>query len=416
MLRRGSPLRRHRDFLLLWAAQGTSAVGSRLTRTALPVIAILTIEASPFELGVLAALSVAPGAIVGLLAGGAIDRSRKRPILIGADLVRLVLLLTIPAAAWTGALTMAQLFVIAALVGCATTLFQITDNTYLPALVARDDLIDANAALESTEAVAEITGPGLAGVLIELITAPVTILIDAISYAASALLLVRISRAEEPVATDDERPSLAADTAAGGRAVWAEPTIRPLFLGAAATAFWGGFFFALYMLFTLDTLGLSPGEVGLIISVGGVGALFGSALTARISRKLRAGPVLIALLALSQAGSLLIPMARGPTWLVIAFLVGHQLIGDGFRVAYHVLAVSLRQILLPLEVLGRANAFFQVAETALVPLGALAAGGLASFIGVRSAVWVGVVGGMTAPLFLLSLLASSRRLGGQSNG
>lgn len=399
------------DFRRLWAAQATSAFGSRLTRTALPIIAILTIDASPMEIGVLGALAIGPGALLGLLAGGVIDRSQKRAILIGADLVRLVLLLSIPLVAHFGSLTMAQLFVVAALVGAATTLFQIADNTYLPALVRRDQLIAANARLETTEATAEIVGPGLAGVLIELITAPLTILVDAATYAVSALFLRRIETVES-IATPEEQPRLGSDLAIGARAVWRHPIIRRLFLAESNVAFWNGFFFALYMLFCLRTLDLSEGAVGLVISVGGVGALLGSLMAGRISRLRRAGPVLLVLLLVNRLGDLFIPMAGLDVGapLMFGFLVAHQLIADGFRVGYVVLAVSLRQSLLPTEVLGRANAWFQVAENILLLAGILVAGALATAIGINEAVWVGVIGGLSGPLLLVPLLASDQRL------
>lgn len=399
------------DFRRLWAAQATSAFGSRLTRTALPIIAILTIDATPMEVGVLGALSIGPGALVGLVSGGLIDRSQKRRLLIGADLARLVLLLSIPIVAYLGVLTMVQLFVVAALVGCATTLFQIADNTYLPALVRRDQLIAANARLETTEATAEIVGPGLAGVLIELITAPLTILVDAVTYLVSALFLHRIESVES-IEEPEERPRLGADLAIGGRAVWEQPVVRRLFLAEANIAFWNGFFVALYMLFCLRTLELSEGAVGLIISVGGVGALFGSVVANRISRLRRAGPVLIGLLIINRLGDLFIPAAGLDIAvpLMFGFLIAHQLIADGFRVAYVVLAVSLRQALLPREVLGRANAWFQVAENILLLAGVLLAGVLATAIGINEAVWVGVLGGLSGPLFLLPLLGESQRL------
>src|SRR5215218_9523736 len=180
---------RHPDFLRLWAAQAGSAVGSRITRTALPIIAILMLRATPTEVAVLSALGVAPGVLVGLFAGGRVDRAAKRPLLIGADVARALLILTIPAAAWLNVLGMAQLYAIAALVAAATTLFQIADTSYLPVLVGREQVLEGNARLGATESLAETAGPGVAGVLIQLLTAPVAVIVDALSYLWSALLL-----------------------------------------------------------------------------------------------------------------------------------------------------------------------------------------------------------------------------------
>jgi hypothetical protein len=180
---------RHSDFLKFWSAQAISALGSRITRTALPILAVLTIHASPRQVAILSALSIAPGVVVGLVLGGRVDRQTKRPLLIGADLVRAGLLLTVPLSAWLGHLGIVQLYIVAALTGAATTLFQIADKAYLPIMIGKDRLIEGNSKLETTEAVAEIAGPGLGGLLVQLITAPVAILVE--SSATSPLGRVR---------------------------------------------------------------------------------------------------------------------------------------------------------------------------------------------------------------------------------
>lgn len=398
--RPSGPLWGHADFLRLWGAQATSAFGSRISRTVLPVIALLTIDASPAEIGVLSALSVAPGVIVGLLFGGAIDRSAKRPMLIGADLLRAGLLVTVPAAAWFGMLSMAQLYLVAAGVGAASVVFQLADNAYLPTLIGKANLVDGNAKLESTEAVAEIGGPALGGVLIELVTAPVAILFDALTYLVSAGLLSAIRSQEPPAATETERPTLLRDLLVGLRAGFGHRLVRPLFLVESVGALFGGFFFALYMVFTIDTLGLSVGVVGLLIGVGGVGALLGALIAGTVRDRLSLGPAMISLLALGTAAGLMIPLARGPDLAVLAALTAHQLIGDALLVAYAIHAVSLRQTVLPQSVLARANGTLHVVTGLLLPVGALASGWLATEIGVREAVWIGVIGALLAPLIL----------------
>lgn len=246
------------------------------------MLAITALAASEIEVAILAALSVGAGAVVGLVSGGIVDRTSKRHLLIGADLFRLVVLLSVPIAAYWNSLSMAQLCAVTALAGSATAMFQIADNTYLPALVRRDQLIDANARLETTEATAEIVGPGIAGVLMELITAPLTILLDAITYLISAVMISRIEAVEELDAPETS-PRLIDDLSEGARAVFRQPTIRWLYIAETTVAFWNGFFFALYYLFTLRILNLGEGAVGVIISVGGVGALLGSAAANRIS-------------------------------------------------------------------------------------------------------------------------------------
>ena len=393
---------READFLKLWSAQAISALGSRITRTALPILAVMSIGAGADEVAVLAAVAVAPGVLVGLAMGGRVDRRAKRPLLIGADLVRAGLLLTLPLAAWLGRLGMGQLYLVAALCGAATTLFQIADNAYLPTLIGKDRLIEGNSKLESTEAVAEIIGPGLGGILVQAITAPLAIVFDSLSFMASALLLGAIRR-EESSAPDDfdgDRPSLIHDVRVGLHASVRHPIVGPEFLVEALSSITGGFFLSLYTLYALKTLQLSAGALGVIISVGGLGALMGTALAGRMSRRLGLGPALVLCLGGSRLAGLLIPLARGPEWLAVTCLVGHQLLGDALLMSYYVLATSLRQAVLPQEILGRANATFHVAAGVLLPLGALIAGPIATAAGVRAALWIGAVIGLAAPLIL----------------
>lgn len=394
---------RHPDFMRLWGAQIASAFGSRITRTALPIIAILTLRATPVEVAVLSALGVAPGVFVGLFAGGRVDRSAKRPLLIGADLVRAGLILTIPAAAWLGALSMPQLYVVAAAVGAATSLFQIADNTYLPALVGPELLLEGNAKLEATEAVAEAAGPGVAGLLIQALTAPVAVLIDGVSYLWSALLLYRIRAREAPAAIDaGPRPTVWRDIATGFRAALAHPVVGPTLAAEGVMTFFGGFFLALYMIMALETLRLSPAAVGLIIGVGGVGAFAGALIAAPLGRRLGTGPAIAVSLTIGQAANLLIALAVGAGTLAVPLLVIHQLIGDAFLGAYLVHALSLRQRVLPPAVLGRANAAFHAVTGLMLPAGALLAGPLAGAIGMAPTLWIGACGGLLAVPVLLA--------------
>lgn len=387
-----------KNFLKLWAAQAISAFGSRITRTALPIVAIVTLEATPTAIAVLGALAVAPGVLVGLFLGGYIDRSAKRPVLIAADAIRAAVLLAVPFAAWMQWLSIEHLWLVAALVGAATATFQIADNAFLPVLVGKDRLVDANSKLESTEAIAEIGGPSAAGLLIGLLTAPIAILFDAISYIVSAGFLLSI-RASEPVSAPDiEEPTIWNDLRIGIRAGYGNRYLRPLFVAEAVWALFTGFFLALYMIFTIDTLGLSPELVGILIGAGGAGALAGAVLAQRAARRLGLGRAIVLLLAAGQAAALCIPLAQGPHWLVVGLLLVHQLAGDGLMVAYFIHSVSLRQRLLPVNVQARASATLHIQNGILLPLGAVIAGPLAQWLDVRTAVWIGVLGGLSAPL------------------
>ena len=395
---------RHPDFLRLWGAQIGSAVGSRLTRTAVPVIAILTLHAPPDAVALLAALGVAPGVVVALFVGGHVDRAAKRPLLVGADLVRAGLVLGVPLAAWLGALSMPQLHLTVAAVGAATTLFQIADGSFLPRLVGPDAVVEGNAKLEATDAIAEAAGPGIAGILIELISAPVVLVLDALSYLWSAALLARLRVHEVPnVAPSPERTAARVldDVRAGFRVTLAHPVVGPTLVADAVTYLFGGFFLALYMLFTLDTLALSPATVGVVIGVGGIGAFAGAALAGPLGRRVGTGRALVLALLVGQATKVCVPLALGAGALTIPLLLVQQLVGDACLGTYVVHAVSLRQRALPFDVLGRATATFHVVTGAALPLGALIAGPLATAFGTTATLWIGTIGGALAVPALL---------------
>ncbi|HUQ03313.1 MAG TPA: MFS transporter [Kofleriaceae bacterium] len=394
---------RHRDFRRLWGAMAISAIGSRITRTALPVIAVGALAASATEAALIGALAWGPGALVGLFAGGWIDRRSKRTLLVGADVVRLALVLTVPIAWWTGALTLVHVGMVAAGVGAASSLFQITDNTYLPEVVGRDDLVDANATIEATDSIAEISGPAAAGVLIRAIGAPLAVVVDAATYAWSALLLLTI-RPSAPAVVESaaSKPSVLDDLRTGMRALWRDEVVRRLALAEAVSLASLGFFLGLYMVFVLRDLALSEATVGVIIGFGGVGALGGALIAPRLAAR-DTRTTLVTLSFLAHLGALFIPAARGNTVVIVALLVAHQLLGDGARTAYEVLSVSLRQRRLPAEVLGRANGAFHAIMTTSLLVGALASAGLAGVLTTRTVLWLGLGAGLFAPLPLLTL-------------
>ncbi|HEX3757560.1 MAG TPA: MFS transporter [Kofleriaceae bacterium] len=408
----------HAGFLRLWAAQAVSAFGSRITRTALPIIAVTTLGQPESMIGVLGAMQLVPGIALAMVAGGLVDRGHKRRILIAADVIRAVLVASLTLAWGLGALTMAHVILVGAGVGAATALFQITDVAYLPQLIGRRRLADGNAKLETTEAVAEITGPASAGVLIAALGAPLAVVIDAATYVWSALMLGRIRgdavpARSEPRRSDDApagEPGAEASAALrtgkdfriGVRAVFGHPVVRPIILTLMMWSVTGGFFVALYTPFCLRTIGLRESTFGVIIAMGGVGSLAGAMLARRLARRLGVGRTMIVTSTLSLACTLCIPIAAEVSShaIAIGFLVAHQLLGDGFAVAFVILAVTVRQTSLPREVLGRANAAVHVATTGMLVISSLIAGGLASLIGIRAAVWTGMLLGLSAPLLL----------------
>ena len=396
------------DFLRLWSAQAISAFGSRITRTALPIIAVATLGESELFVGVLAALSLAPGAVVALFSGGFVDRGHKRRILIGADLVRAATVLSLTIAWAAGALTIAHVFAVGAIVGAASAMFQIADIAYLPALLAKRDLAEGNAKLETTDAVAEVTGPASAGVLIAALGAPLAVAIDAASYLWSALMLGRIRTVESPPVAATEVASTSMwqatlDVRVGMRAIFGHPQVRPLVFGLMVWTAAYGFYAALYTLFCLRTLGLSEATFGVIIAVGGVGSFVGALLARPLVRRFGLGPTLVGALAISVTAGLLIPLAGGPRVLAIALLGTHQLIGDGCSVIFNIHQITLRQTVLRRDQLGRANAAIHACMSGLVPIAALVAGILAQATSIRFAMWLGVALPLAAPILMLPL-------------
>ncbi len=399
----------HGDFLRLWAAQAVSAFGFRITRTGLPIIAVTTLDQPEVVVSVLMAIQIAPGLLVGLFAGGWIDRTRKRRILIAADLIRAAAIASLTIAWSLGALSIGHVLATGAAVGAASALFQITDNTYLPSLIGRRQLAEGNAKIESTEAIAEITGPAAAGFLIRLLGAPLAIVINAATYVWSAILLGRIRTVEVPPADAGEARRIGEDLRIGFREVFRHPLVRPIVLSHMVWSISGGFFLALYTLFCLRELRLSEGTFGVIVGMGGVGSLAGALISRALVRRLGLGRTLIVTSVLSLACALFIPLAGSPAAtggsfvLIVGFLIAHQLLSDGFSVAFVIQAVTLRQTVLPRETLGRANAAVHVVTSGLLPVAAIIAGVIAEVAGTRFAIWVGVLVGLVAPLLLLPL-------------
>jgi MFS family permease len=404
-----SKLWRDRDFVRLWLAQSVSAFGARISREGLPIAAVLGLGASPAEVGLLAALSNGPALIVGLASGGFVDRSRRRSLMMAADLIRAAVLAVIPIAALLHLLALPQLYVAAVLVGAASALFEIADHAYLPSLVAREDLTRANASFSGTESVAEIAGPALAGALFQFLTAPFAIAANAVTYLVSAVFLAGIGKAE-PIPEPHPGARWQDDVAVGFGAAWRHPLVRPILLMTGVHSLFGGIFSALYIVFCLRVVGLSPGLMGLTIAAGGVGALVGAMWAGWMSRQLGVGPAILVALVMVLASVALIPLAPPDPARGMGVLVAAQLLGDSFGVTVAILAASLRQTVLPGAVLGRVGAAFKAMMGGLAVVGALAGGLLGEHLGVRGALAVAAAGFALAPL--LSLPSPLRKLRG----
>jgi MFS family permease len=390
-----------RNFALLWIGQTISAFGSRITREGLPLTANLVLRATPGDMGLLAAAGTLPVLLIGLLAGVWVDRLRRRPILIIADISRAGLLGTVPLAAALGVLRIEQLYLVALLVGGLTVFFEVANQSFLPTLVQREHIVEGNSKLSTSESLAEIGGPALAGVLVQAITAPIAILFDALSFLASALCAGFIRVREPAPSLPEERQSLWREMREGLHLVLGNPLLRATTAALSVRAFFGGAFATLYGLYVIRQLGLTPAVYGLLVTMGGLGALIGALLAGRIVRRFRLGRTLIGAMLLSGSVSVLTPLAGGPKLLVVALLMTTQLVGDFGMEVYLIHALSLRQSMIPDRFLGRANASANFLEGGMLTIGALLAGLVGGMIGMRLTLLIATIAGLLISSSLL---------------
>ncbi|MFN8500273.1 MFS transporter [Kouleothrix sp.] len=404
---RAGGLWRHRDFMRLWIGQTVSQLGSTISREALPYTAILALHASPLQMGLLGAAGTAPLLLLGLFAGVWADRVRRRPLMIAADLIRALLLLSIPLAYALGWLRIGQLYVVAALAGTLTVFFDVAYHALLPALVEREHLVEANSKLGISDALSEIGGPTLGGALVQLISGPLTLLLDALSFLFSAAMLLRIGAREPAPARPAEREHVGRDLAAGLRFVWASPLLRAIALSSAVRNFFGWFFGAIYGLYAIRVLGFGTATLGVVVACGGIGALLGALLAAPASRRLGVGPALLAALLVGTLGPGMIWLAGAAPALALPLMVASQIVGDAAMAIATINQLSLRQASAPDHMLGRVSASMQVLGEGVGTLGLLAGGALAELIGLHATAGVAALG--IAAAALLALASPLRR-------
>jgi MFS family permease len=393
---------RHPEFLKLWAGQTVSELGSVVTRTAVPLVALLVLGAGPLEMALLVVAGSLAVLLVGFLAGAWVDRLRRRPLLIGTDAVRAVLLFSIPVAYATGVLRMEQLYVVTFVEGCLGALFDAAYPAYVPSLIGVDRVVDGNSKLATSSSLAEIGGPGLAGTLVQVFSAPFAILIDALSFGVSALSLLLIRSPEPPRPTRTERSPIRLEIVEGLRLVRDHPVLFPIALRSVVAHVAGSFYGVLYTLYLIDDLHLSPLLFGVVVSAGGVGSLVGSLFASRVIRRLGLGPALIYTAVGAALLGVLTPLAQGPLLLATVMVLIPQLVGDGLQTIEGVAELSLIQGLSPDRILGRVNATLEVFSHGIAyPIGALTAAVVASAIGVRGGIAIGWAGMAVSILFLV---------------
>ena len=381
-----SGLWRNPDFLKLWAGQTVSVFGSLMG--ALQLIAILVLDATPFQISVLAAASVAPALVAGLSAGAWVDRWRRRPVLIRADLGRALLLASIPVAYALGWLRIEQLWAVAFLNGLLAVFFDVAYRAYLPSLVRRDELVEANSKLSASESVMEVGAFSLGGWIAQLLSAVAAVAIDAASFLWSAAMLLWIRRPEPRPAAVAPGRSLRQDIVDGLAVVWRERHLHALAANTLALGLASGMIGATITLFGIRELHIQPGVLGTIYAVGGVSSFAGALVAGRVTRAIGFGRAVVLGSLVYGLAALLIPAARGPVAVAALFLIGQQL-GDGAATIAHVNQVSLRQAITPASHLGRVNGSMRFLEMAMTLAGSLLAGAVAEAAGLRVALLVG---------------------------
>jgi MFS family permease len=399
---------RQSDFLKLWSAQTVSQFGTQISQLALPLAAIDVIHASAFEVAALTAVEFLPFLLVSLPAGVWVDRLPRRPILIAGDLARAGLLASIPIAYFFDALTIWQLYGVGFFVGIATVFFDIAYQSYLPSLVERREIVDGNAKLEVSRSAAQTGGPGLAGVLIGLLKAPPAILIDAVSFLASALFIFSIRKTETSLKERAPRRKMRIELKEGLSYVLRHPYLKYIAACTALFNFFGNVVFAVLLVFARRELHLGALAIGIAFTIGNVGAMLAAFSANRISRRLGIGPTIIVASVIGGPMFLIIPFApHGQA--ALAVVIPALIIGSFTNVVYNVAQISLRQAITPEHIQGRMNSVMRFIVWGTIPLGAFTSGALASQIGLKETMIIGGVGCCVAFLPVLFSPVSSVR-------
>lgn len=390
-------LREDPRFRRFWLGQAVSLLGDQVTLIALPLVAVLVLDASAAQMGYLVAAELAPNLLFSLHAGAWADRRRrKRQTMVVTDLGRTALLGSIPLAYAFDALTFPHLLVVAFLTGTLAVLFQVSYSSLFVSLVERERYVDASSILHGSRALSFVAGPSLGGVLVQLLSAPVTLVVDACSYVFSALCLRGIE-AEEPAAEAPGRGHVLA----GIRWIFGNGIVRAA-LGATATInFFNFVFFALFILYATKSLDVPPGTLGLVLGAGAVGGVLGAVVTGRVARRIGIGPAFALGCVLFPAPLLLVPLASGPRWLVLGCLFAAEF-GSGLGVMMlDISAGSIFAAVIPDRMRSRVSGGYLVVNYGVRPLGALAGGALGSWIGLRETLWLATAGALAGVLWLL---------------
>jgi MFS family permease len=396
------------DFGRLWAALSVSLMGTEITALALPLLAALTLGASALEMGILAAAGQVPFLLFSLPAGAWVDRLPRRPVLIATDVASSLLLVSVPLAVPFGGPNFPHLVVVAFGVGTMAVVSEVAHYAYVPSLVGRERLTESNSRLQVSYSAAAAAGPGLAGALVQLLSAPVAVLADAVSFLISAALLRSIRRPEPPPVRPDAGLPMRRSIADGMRKLLGHPLLRAIIVASVPITFFTSGFLALYVLYATRDLGLAPATIGLIFAAGGVGAISGAMLARRAADRFGVGPAIIGGWVLAAAGALLVPLAAGPTVVVVVILALSKAFEGVTDTVANIHQWSLRQVVTPDRLAGRVTAGHRFAVYGAGAAGALVGGALGTALGLRPALFVCAVGALLSPL--LAVFSPLRQL------
>ena len=389
------------EFLKLWSGQAISEIGSQISMLALPTVAILLLGATPFQVGLLAALETLAFPALGLFAGVYVDRLRRRPIMIACDLGRLLALVSVPIAFAFNVLTMEQLYAVALITGVGTVFFDVAYQSYLPALIQRGDLVEGNTKLQVTGSAAQMAGPALAGFLIQLFGPARAVAADAASFLVSVVSLWWIRRPEPSPRPSAEsgRRGFFFEMWEGIQVVFGNPTIWKIAGSTSTSNLGSNVFFAVYLIFAYRVLHLSPGTVGIIFGAGAVGGLLGALSASWIARHIGLGPTLFITIVMGGLAMILVPLAQYG-W-AVPLLLASTVIGSFTGPVYNINQVSLRQAITPDRVQGRMNATVRTVIWGTMPIGAFIGGLIGSAYGVLPALYIGMVIATLAGFWIL---------------
>jgi len=391
---------RHPDFLKLWAGQTVSIAGSGVTMVALPLTAVLTLHASAFQMGIIVTCQSAP-ALLGMFVGAWVDRLRRRRIMIATDLFRVALLSAIPVALFLGQLRIELLYVVAVLMGTCAVVFGVSYQSYLPSLITREEIVEANTKLEAGRSTAQVTGPTIAGFLVQILGAPMALVIDASSYIVSAVSLLLIRRAE-PASAPRPKRNIWAEVWEGLHFVGANPLLRAIAGCTSTWYFFGSLQQAVFVLFVTQELRIAPALIGVIFASRAVGGLLGVFLHRRVTGWLSLGPALATVVLVGTGAFFLSAVAGGPMGVAVAFLIASQFLMFLCEAIYSISQISLRQAITPQAMQGRMNATMRFLSGSSFPAGALLGGVLGQLVGLRGAMLIAAVGAVFACSWVLS--------------